>query len=143
MPKHLILVTCLASGFLASCSWFGVYKLDVNQGNVVTQEMVDQLRPGMNKRQVAFIMGTPLLVDVFHQNRWDYVYSYQPGRKDRVGKKVSLLFQNDELVGIEGDFRPGDLPVAEAPKETTVVVPKLNREKTVWQKIKGVFGFND
>ncbi len=143
MHKHLIVITYLASLLLASCSWFGVYKPDINQGNVVTQEMIDQLHPGMNKRQVAFIMGTPLLVDAFHEDRWDYVYSYQPGRKARSEKKVSLLFRNDELVAIEGDFRPGDLPAAEAPKDTTVIVPKLNKEKTLWQKVKGLFGFAD
>ena len=64
---------------LAGCSFPGVYKIDIQQGNVVTQDMIDQLRPGMTRRQVRFIMGNPLLVDTFHANRWDYLYSLQPG----------------------------------------------------------------
>jgi len=63
---------------LAGCSFPGVYKIDIQQGNVVTQDMIDQLRPGMTRRQVRFIMGNPLLTDTFHADRWDYLYSIQP-----------------------------------------------------------------
>jgi outer membrane protein assembly factor BamE len=131
---------------LAGCSleWLPfVYRLDIHQGNVVSQEMIDQLRPGMTKRQVAFIMGTPLLADPFHDNRWDYIYSNQPGGEPRVEKSISLVFQNDELTGLQGDFRPGNLPSVEMTKDTTVNIPKIEREKTLWQKITGLFGFGD
>lgn len=64
---------------LAGCSFPGVYKIDIQQGNVVTQDMIDQLRPGMTRRQVRFIMGNPLIQDTFNTNRWDYLYSLQPG----------------------------------------------------------------
>ena len=74
---------------LVSCS---IYKLDVQQGNVVTQEAVNQLKPGMNKRQVRYIMGSPLLVDVFHQTRWDYVYTNQPGGGDAAAAKDFSFF---------------------------------------------------
>ncbi len=105
--------------------------------------MIDQLRPGMTKRQVAFIMGTPLLADPFHDNRWDYIYSNQPGGEPRVEKSISLVFQNDELTGLQGDFRPGNLPSVEMTKDTTVNIPKIEREKTLWQKITGLFGFGN
>ena len=72
----LTLVGLLA---LAGCSFPGVYKIDIQQGNVVTQDMIDQLRPGMTRRQVRFIMGNPLIQDTFNTNRWDYLYSLQPG----------------------------------------------------------------
>ncbi|TRX74131.1 outer membrane protein assembly factor BamE [Pseudomonas mangiferae] len=93
---------------LAGCSFPGVYKIDIQQGNVVTQDMIDQLKPGMTRRQVRFIMGNPLITDTFHANRWDYLYSIQPGGGKRQQERVSLMFDgNDQLVGLNGDFMPG------------------------------------
>lgn len=93
---------------LAGCSFPGVYKIDIQQGNVVTQDMIDQLRPGMTRSQVRFIMGNPLITDTFHQNRWDYLYSIQPGGGQRQQERVSLQFnESDQLVALEGDFVPG------------------------------------
>lgn len=93
---------------LAGCSFPGVYKIDIQQGNVVSQDMIDQLRPGMTRRQVRFIMGNPLIADTFHANRWDYLYSMQPGGGARQQERISLVFDgNDQLVGLSGDFIPG------------------------------------
>ncbi|WP_263144761.1 outer membrane protein assembly factor BamE [Pseudomonas sp. RIT-PI-AD] len=93
---------------LAGCSFPGVYKIDIQQGNVVTQDMIDQLKPGMTRRQVRFIMGNPLITDTFHANRWDYLYSIQPGGGKRQQERVSLSFDgNDQLIGLAGDFMPG------------------------------------
>lgn len=91
----------------SGCSYFpGVYKIDIQQGNVITQDMVDQLRPGLTKRQAQYIMGTPLIEDTFNQSRWDYVYSLQPGGKDRQQESISLFFENDLLTHFVGDFIP-------------------------------------
>lgn len=87
-------------------SFPGAYKIDIQQGNVITQEMINQLRPGMTRAQVQYVMGTPLLEDTFNRNRWDYIYSLQPGGKDREQKTVTLLFQNDQLRSIQGDLKP-------------------------------------
>jgi outer membrane protein assembly factor BamE len=84
-------------------------------------------------------MGAPLLVDPFHDNRWDYVYSNQPGGEPRVQKNISLIFKDDELAALQGDFKPGNLPSIEMKKDTSVIVPRIEREKTIWQKIKGLF----
>ncbi|MBC9249416.1 hypothetical protein A9179_03895 [Pseudomonas alcaligenes] len=93
---------------LAGCSFPGVYKIDIQQGNVVTQDMIDQLKPGMTRRQVRFIMGNPLITDTFHANRWDYLYSIQPGGRQRYQERVSLMFgSDDQLIGLAGDFMPG------------------------------------
>ncbi|GLX91388.1 MULTISPECIES: outer membrane protein assembly factor BamE [Pseudomonas] len=93
---------------LAGCSFPGVYKIDIQQGNVVTQDMINQLRPGMTRRQVRFIMGNALLTDTFHPDRWDYLYSLQPGGGERQQERVSVFFnQNDQLVSLSGDFMPG------------------------------------
>lgn len=101
-------LTFLGLAALAGCSFPGVYKIDIQQGNVVTQDMIDQLRPGMTRRQVRFIMGNPLITDTFHANRWDYLYSLQPGGGARQQERISLVFDgNDQLVGLSGDFIPG------------------------------------
>ncbi|MBV2134926.1 outer membrane protein assembly factor BamE [Pseudomonas sp. MAP12] len=101
-------LTFLGLAALAGCSLPGVYKIDIQQGNVITQDMIDQLRPGMTRRQVRFIMGNPLITDTFHANRWDYLYSLQPGGGERQQERISLLFNsNDQLSGLAGDFMPG------------------------------------
>lgn len=103
--SSLTLVSLLA---LAGCSFPGVYKIDIQQGNVVTQDMIDQLKPGMTRRQVRFIMGNPLITDTFHASRWDYLYSIQPGGRQRYQERVSLMFgSDDQLIGLAGDFMPG------------------------------------
>ncbi|MGZ8189609.1 MAG: outer membrane protein assembly factor BamE [Methylococcaceae bacterium] len=96
----------------------------------------------MNKRQVLYIMGSPMLVDFFHQKRWDYIYSDQPSGEDRVQKRITLFFENDQIVGIQGDFRPSAVPVIKQSSETTIDVPKRNLEKTMWEKITGLFDFD-
>jgi outer membrane protein assembly factor BamE len=111
MQNTKLLLTSLSlTGLLAlgGCSFPGVYKIDIQQGNVVTQDMIDQLRPGMTRSQVRFIMGNPLITDTFHANRWDYLYSIQPGGGERLQERVSLIFNgNDQLAGLAGDFMPG------------------------------------
>tara|TARA_R100001377_G_scaffold26310_2_gene14220 strand:+ start:1452 stop:1883 length:432 start_codon:yes stop_codon:yes gene_type:complete len=92
----------------------GVYKVDIQQGNIITQEMIDQLRPGMTKRQVIFVMGTPLVRDPFNQDRWDYIYSYQPGGGIRGQEGVTMYFENDLLTHFTGDFKPTEESTAEA-----------------------------
>lgn len=96
----------LACNSVGSMDFPGVYKISIPQGNIITQEMIDQLRPGMTKRQVIFVMGTPLIRDPFHQDRWDYVYNFQPGGGVRGQERVSVFFENDALVNFTGDFVP-------------------------------------
>ncbi|MCY1424814.1 Outer membrane protein assembly factor BamE [compost metagenome] len=70
--------------------------------------MIDQLRPGMTRKQVRFIMGNPLILDTFHTNRWDYLYSLQPGGGQRQQERISIFFNDsDQLSGLSGDFMPG------------------------------------
>lgn len=104
-------------GFLLSgCA---VYKIDIQQGNVVTQEQLNQLSAGMPAQKVRFIMGTPLLVDTFRPNRWDYYYSFKTGRENREQRRISLFFdENDRLASVGGDVviqarDPNSAPVPE------------------------------
>lgn len=118
---------------LAGCSFPGVHKIDIQQGNVVTQDMVDQLRPGMTTRQVRFIMGTPLITDTFHSNRWDYLYSIQVAGGTRKQERTSLLFnENNELQGLGGDFIPGvsrdQAILGQAPETSSSTAPTADAE---------------
>jgi outer membrane protein assembly factor BamE len=131
MKKLLIIITCFASLHLVACAsrWHIVHRIDVQQGNVVTQDMVDQLKTGMNRSQVQFIMGTPLVIDTFHQQRWDYIYYFKPGYGDATEQKVTLLFDNDTLTGITGAVHPdaGVIVAGEKNTPVTVVVPPYER----------------
>lgn len=85
-----------------------VYKIDIQQGNIITQDMVNQLRPGMSRAQVNYLMGTPLILDPFHANRWDYIYSIQPGGGTMHQENITLFFnEGNQLVSLSGDFQPG------------------------------------
>lgn len=110
MRKYIpILTAILVSTLLGACSSLqfpGVYKISVEQGNVITQEMIDQLKPGMSREQVEYIMGSALLKDTFNANRWDYVYSIQPGKKARKQSRLSIFFEADKLKYFTGDFTP-------------------------------------
>lgn len=83
-----------------------VYKPDIHQGTILTQEMVDQLRVGMTRRQVQFVLGSPPLVDPFHVDRWDYIEAVKPGGKQLESRRVTVFFENDRLTSIEGDMLP-------------------------------------
>lgn len=108
MSKYRSLLAICLLGFTACgpLQFPGVYRIAITQGNIVTQDMIDQLRPGMTKRQVIFVMGSPMVRDPFHQDRWDYVYNFQPGGGQRVGERVTVFFEDDLLIRIAGDFQP-------------------------------------
>jgi outer membrane protein assembly factor BamE len=90
------------------------YKIDIQQGNYVTQDMVEKLKPGMTKSQVRFALGTPLVTDAFHNDRWDYIYVLQ--KKGRVAeqRRIAVVFSEDKLLRIDGDVKPAgaEKPVA-------------------------------
>ena len=102
MRVLLFLALALLSGCVA------IYKMDMRQGNLVDQKMVDKLKPGMTKRQVTVVMGTPLVNSPFNQDRWEYLTSYsRRGRKADI-KNLSLRFEGDTLAKIEGDWQQQD-----------------------------------
>ena len=101
-------ITCL-SACLGACGFVGfpgVYKINVEQGNIVDQEMADQLKPGMSRRQVRFIMGTPLIEDTFNQSRWDYPYVKRNGPNVLSESLMTIVFEGDSLLTVEGDYLP-------------------------------------
>ncbi len=121
-----------------------VYKVDVLQGNIVTQEMVNQLEPGMNKARVQFIMGSPMLVDVFHQDRWDYIYLRRPGRGKPEQRRVTLYFEGDQLVSIAGDIKvAGTGPRARSVRRVSNVEVPLDQDKGFIEGIMDRVGVGD
>ena len=85
-----------------------VYKLSIQQGNVITQEMVDRLKPGMTRNQVEFVMGKPVLADPFKQDQWVYVYTLEVPDYFIQKFKMVLTFEDDTLATIAGDYVPRD-----------------------------------
>ena len=105
-PMRILLIS-LAITFLGACSFVGfpgVYRINIEQGNIVTQDMADQLKPGMNRRQVRFILGTPLAEDTFDQDRWDYIFVIRNGNKVLDQSRLTVEFEGDALVSISGDL---------------------------------------
>ena len=114
-------LAALAVLLLASCGSAGLpipdlkpYRIEIQQGNYVSQEMVSQLKPGMSKDQVRFVLGTPLITDAFHADRWDYVYRRQKVNSNVLEhRKIAVFFENGKLKRVEGDVKPaGDAGAA-------------------------------
>ena len=85
---------------------FGVYKLDINQGNYISQDMVDRLKVGQTKPQVRGALGTPLVASPFRENRWDYVYEFRSAGRVREHRLFTVYFKDDLLARWEGDEMP-------------------------------------
>ena len=115
-----ILLISLAITCLGACSFVGfpgVYRINVEQGNIVTQEMADQLKPGMSRRQVRFILGTPLVEDTFNQDHWDYPYVKRNGLNVLSESRLTVMFDGDSLMTVEGDYLPPAWGGQESPEE--------------------------
>lgn len=103
MLKNLSLILVL---FLSAC----VYRLDIQQGNILDQKDINDLRPDLSKNQVLFVLGTPVIDDGFSDDTWTYLYSYRRSAADETTKKrLVLTFKDDKLVAAEGDY---DIPAA-------------------------------
>ncbi|MGH8494134.1 MAG: outer membrane protein assembly factor BamE [Moraxellaceae bacterium] len=115
MQSNTRLLSSLLAGLVVSLvlsgcgSFLRVYKADLDQGNVVTKEMVDKLKPGMTPSQVRYVLGTPLITDTLNPKRWDYLYGYVPGtyaRKANIkpvdNRRMTVWFENGVLSKVEG-----------------------------------------
>jgi outer membrane protein assembly factor BamE len=99
-----------------------VYKMTVQQGNIITESMIDQVELGMSPEQVRFLLGTPLLTDMFHTNRWDYVYTIRRGHNPMEIKRLTLWFEEGQLASIEGFAQPDPARAEVALEEEMVIV---------------------
>jgi outer membrane protein assembly factor BamE len=135
-PFAITVLLLTSAAFCTGChfSWPRVANVPVQQGNVITQEMVDKLKPGMTRRQIAFVMGEPVLRNPFNPDRWDYVYSVQVGSVVYQQLRMSLFFENDTLAKFTGDMAPTTAaqnkeadtvadPLQEGPREDQITPP--------------------
>ena len=142
MRYSFLLLALLCSACGTALPTIKPYKLEVQQGNVVTSKMLLQLRPGMTKSQVRFIMGTPLIIDSFHDKRWDYVYQLRENGKIKEQRRVILDFDNELLKSVRGDVTPSKAEQNTADKApvdtgTRVVKPSAKPEgKSFLNKLK-------
>lgn len=108
---YLRIATASLIIFLSGCSSLefpGVYRLPIDQGNIITQEMVDQLEIGMTRSQVEYVMGSAVLRDSFSPNRWDYIYTLNKEGKPAERHQLTAFFENDRLVRIVTDITPSE-----------------------------------
>jgi len=118
----------LAASLISGCSFDSVvgvvnpYRIDARQGNYVDQDMVAQLKRGMTREQVRFVLGSPLVVDLFRKDRWDYVYRYVPGSRQAEQRVISVYFVDDRLDRVEGDVQAASDAAPSAPVERSRVV---------------------
>lgn len=116
--RSLVVVASAACVALAGCQttdagtsapgwgWFSVYRMDINQGNYITQDMVDRLKVGQTRQQVRLALGTPLVQSAFHENRWDYVYQFRRRGRMVESRQFAVFFVDDKLARWEGDEMP-------------------------------------
>ncbi len=110
---RLLAIAALCA-FLPGCNL--VYKIDVQQGNYVTEDLVAKLKPGMSRTEVKQLLGTPLLSDVFHSSRWDYYFSNVKGGKAQDRKRLSIFFAEDKVASFSGNAQPpAPPPVGQPP----------------------------
>lgn len=113
MIKQLSIILVL---FLSAC----VYRLDIQQGNILDQDDIDKLRPGLTKNQVTFVLGSPVVNDGFSDDTWVYLYSYRSPRLDELTKKKLVLnFKDDKLISASSeDYKIPDALNTAAPKKS-------------------------
>lgn len=133
--RMFIVLTLVVTG-LTGCSSFPSwpklsslsltpYKIDIQQGNFIDQGMLEKLQPGMTRAQVKFVMGTPLVADIFHANRWDYIYIYRKDGKVSDQRRAVLYFEGDKLdrvVNLLGDSKSGTDKMAAPEKSAALTV---------------------
>lgn len=155
-PRYRIqsALIAMACAVLASCSsgasainpanWITPYKIDVIQGNFVSREQIELLKPGLSREQVKGLLGTPLLASLFHADRWDYVFTLKRQGVEPQSYKYTVFFKDDQLVRFEGDTMPteaefissldsrrklGKVPVLEATEEQLKAAEKSSASK--------------
>lgn len=101
MSKNLIFIICLLSSLSLGLSACEPHRIDIQQGNKIKPETMAKLKTGMTTKQVVFLLGTPLLKDPFHQDRWDYIFYLKPGNKEVKQSRVTLHFKDGILIEVD------------------------------------------
>lgn len=114
-----VILFILASTLLlvSSCGVVRMHRPVLQQGNLITQSMVDELKPGMTKEQVEFVLGKPVHLNTFNVDRWDYIYTLEDREGNLSRKHLSVVFEDDKLAEIGGDFKPQEPSESEGEAE--------------------------
>ena len=113
----------------------GLYRLDVRQGNALNDTAFARLEVGMPRSRVVYLLGSPAIDDVFHPDRWEYLYSYAPGGEAGDWRRIVLHFEGDRLARMEGDLPPADAATIEPEAATVVEVPPRPAEKGIFRRV--------
>ncbi len=145
MKKILIFILVILPLLSACTSWEElslVHSPDIEQGNIVTPEMVALLQPGMSQRQVRFALGTPMLIDVFHEERWDYLFSIKQRNEPLEIKRFSVYFNGDYMSRYTGDIPPAENVVSQQEKRELIVsVPDYDGDLGILERLWKSLGF--
>lgn len=125
----LLLAVCLGGIGCSSLRFPGVYRLNIMQGNYLEQDMIDKLDKGMTRRQVRYVMGTPLVQDTFNPDRWDYYFSVRHDDKELREYHFTVFFEGDSLARWEGDYEPSDKTDEETQKDALEKTRKKDAAK--------------
>lgn len=128
MTKLSPALLLVLAGLLAGCSnvhFPGVYRIDIEQGNIVTAEMMQKLKPGLSEAQVRFVMGSPQVIDPFEPGRWVYLYKLRRGSGEIVTSRVVLWLENGTLARWDGE------PLPEAQRRRLISAPAVPATPTV------------
>jgi len=132
-------IIAVALSLSACSSW--VYRIDIPQGNYLEQKSIDKIQVGMTKEQVKYVLGSPVIIDTFDNDTWNYIYRFKSGRSEKlnVQKSFTIKFKENKLIAAEGDFElsenfntPFDNPESDSiqPQSDTYKNAKPKRTKT-------------
>ncbi len=123
---HLIFTRLAVLGLFALLASGCVYRMDIQQGNYLEGKTVDQLQVGMTRSQVRYLLGTPMVPDLFDKDRWDYLYYFQHGRLRRPEQRhVVVYFKEDKVTNFERDNVPESAPLGPEPGAPIQKFPKI------------------
>jgi len=146
MNKKLSLVLVACSLALSAC--IKPYQPNIQQGNIINNSDLREIRYGMSKQEVLFILGTPMVIDPFNQQRWDYFYSNRNQRKRETDQRlITAMFDGDKLVSLSGDVDLSNIQSLEPSTEDrqhggTVITEPTQREKGLFNRL-GLFKKKD
>ena len=128
-----------ADRYMPSWRSFGVYKIDVNQGNYLSQDMVDKLKVGMTPSQVRQVLGTPLIMSPFRTDRWDYVYEFLRQGQVVEHRNFAVYFADGKLARWEGDQMPQSVVELNRSASAKALPSDAPGEKSAWQRFLDIF----
>ena len=133
----MLVVAVLAAGCakLSEVPVPGLYRVDIRQGNALDDAALARLAPGMPRSKVLHLLGTPAIDDVFHADRWEYLYSFARGGEEAKWRRITLHFEEDRLVRVQGDILPADAITTEAEAAKVIRVPPRPPERGFFRRV--------